>query len=121
MTQTGRLCFSPQVKEKFLKDFESNFSHQLDSWSETFYDTVNSSLTNAECILKKDSYAAKYWKLFCFARNNSKSGQIGSLAIPHSLLYEYLVVMEITTDEGDIKEPLARLLNFKSDYQSILN
>ena len=60
-------------------------------WTDTFYDTKSHELSGAECILMKDSDSAKYWKFFCFATDN---------------------IMEITTDEKDIREPLARLLPY---------
>uniref|UniRef100_A0A914WGZ4 Uncharacterized protein n=1 Tax=Plectus sambesii TaxID=2011161 RepID=A0A914WGZ4_9BILA len=79
-----------------LKTEHNDSLQQERIWTESFYDTKSSSLSHAECILTKDSDSPKYWKFFCFARDN---------------------IMEITTDEQDIKEPLSRINNFRSsDY-----
>lgn len=70
---------------------EGFLEYEKEKFTETFLDTKSSSLSNAECILKCDSTAPNFWKLFCFAEDN---------------------IMEITTDEKDIREPLSRLTHF---------
>lgn len=61
----------------------------LENWAEMYYDTPASSLCSLECILMKDTRSSKYWKFFSFAEDN---------------------IMEITTDEKEINEPLSRLV-----------
>lgn len=85
------------VPMEILPEFSSKYAENLvrieREWTENYYDTKGSSLSNAECILYKESTSPKYWKFFCFAHDN---------------------IMEITTDEKEIREPLSRLLNFSS-------
>jgi len=61
----------------------------MEQWSEMYYDTPASSLCSMECILMKDTRSSKYWKFFSFAEDN---------------------IMEITTDEKELNEPLSRLV-----------
>ena len=83
----------PEIMKTFSGRYADNLVRVDREWTETFYDTKSSSLSNAECILMRESTSPKYWKFFCFARDN---------------------IMEITTDEKEIREPLSRLLNFSS-------
>jgi len=93
---TRMFLLSEKSLAEFRENHQADFICEADRWTETFYDTVSSSLSNAECILKQDSFSLRYWKFFCFAQDN---------------------IMEITTDEQEIKEPLSRLLNFTSPDQ----
>ena len=78
------------IKSKLNKKMTQKSNHK---WMDTFYDTKSHQLSNAECILMKDTDSPKYWKFFCYAQDN---------------------IMEITTDEQEIKAPLSRLLGFTS-------
>ena len=83
---------SPNTWETLKVKHAENLHHDH-KWTESFYDTKSSSLSQAECILTKDTDSPNYWKFFCFARDN---------------------IMELTTDEQDINEPLSRIKNFRS-------
>lgn len=85
---------SQKLEKNFKKYLWDCFTNEL---IETYYDTSSSSLSSLECILMKDSKSSnRYWKFFSFAHDN---------------------IMEITTDEKEIREPLSRILNYPSpDY-----
>ena len=74
---------------KRLQNFTPISSHTT---TEVYYDTRSQELSSAECILMKDTDSENYWKFFSYASDN---------------------IMEITTDEKDIREPLSRLLPYE--------
>lgn len=80
-----------------IQKMVKNHQYSNESIEEFYYDTPSSSLSSLECILMKDTKSMKrYWKFFSFAHDN---------------------IMEITTDEREIREPLSRILNYPSpDY-----
>jgi len=91
------------LDKKVTRKLDENFKKYLCDYCmssetvETYYDTSSSSLSSLECILMKDSKSSnRYWKFFSFAHDN---------------------IMEITTDEKEIREPLSRILQYDSpDY-----